>query len=75
MSFPLHSDVAKSSAAPVARESRITIRAIGKPQPGFWRKCWGYSLWFSGVSGIETVEPSTITTDRWWKSQSSGACR
>ena len=71
--FPLPPPTAASSTHPVARDSRTTIRAIGNPHPGFWATCWGYSAWFSGVSGMLTVEPSAITTLRPWNSQPSGA--
>ncbi len=46
--------------APDARLIRPTIRRIGKPSPGFWAFCWGYSFWLAGVSGMLAVVPFRI---------------
>lgn len=53
-----------SRTAPQDNEIIATRRAIGKPTPGFCPSGCGYVFWFSGVSGIETVVPSTSLTER-----------
>ena len=58
---------------PTARLKTTRSRAIGKPSPGAWLLGWGYAAWFRGVSGMITVEPSTILTGRPWKSQEASA--
>ena len=62
--LPAYGAMAKSWQAPVASESSTVIRARGKPRPA---ACWGgcgYIAWFSGVSGIETLDPSRMNTER-----------
>src|SRR3989304_3504794 len=62
--LPLHGPIAQLSTTPQPRETSATSRAIGKPSPGFCTPCCGYRAWFSSVSGIVTVVPSTIFTGR-----------
>src|SRR3972149_9731299 len=62
--LPLHGPIAQLSTAPQPRETSATSRAIGNPSPGFCSPCCGYRAWLSSVSGIVTVVPSTIFTDR-----------
>ncbi len=40
------------------RQETAAMRASGKPRPGFCTMGWGYARWFSGVSGIDTEDPS-----------------
>ena len=56
--------IAASSAAPVARQITMTKRASGKPTPGACVLGWGYTAWFSWVSGIDSPVPSTSLTAR-----------
>src|SRR5450759_2118812 len=62
--LPLHGPLAQLSTAPQPRETSTTSRAIGNPSPGFCPLCCGNRAWLSSVSGIVTVVPSTIFTDR-----------
>ena len=43
----------------------------GKLRPGFWLRLCGHAAWFSGVSGIESIVPSTILTGRLPKGRSA----
>ena len=54
--------MAASSAAPVARQITMTRRASGKPTPMACVPGWGYTAWFSGVSGMDSPVPSTSLT-------------
>ena len=56
--------MAASSTVPTANENTTSTRAIGRPQPGACVLACGYSAWFSGVSGMVIVEPSTTRTRR-----------
>ncbi len=42
----------------------MTSRASGKPTPAACVLGWGYTAWFSGVSGIDSPVPSTSLTAR-----------
>ena len=50
-----------------------TIRTSGNPSPIPCAFDCGNASWFSGVSGIEAVVPSTSATRRPFQSQASGA--
>ena len=65
--------MAASSTAPVARQSKTTIRPIGNPSPAFWLLDGGYSAWFSGVSAKVMVAPSTRRTRRFCQCHPAGA--
>src|SRR3990170_1843516 len=62
--LPLHGPIAQLSTAPQPKETSATNRAMGNPSPGSCPPCCGYHAWLSRVSGIVTVVPSTIFTDR-----------
>ena len=64
MPLPSYGAMAKSWQAPVASDSNTVIRASGKPSPGCCVGGCGYIAWFSGVSGIETFDPSAMNTSR-----------
>jgi hypothetical protein len=46
---------------------------MGKPRPLCCCVCCGYSGWWAGVSGLETVDPSTSLTVRPFHGQLTGA--
>src|SRR3990170_3495523 len=62
--LPLYGPIAQLSTAPQPKETSATSRAMGNPSPAFCPLCCGYRAWLSSVSGIVTVVPSTIFTDR-----------
>jgi hypothetical protein len=53
----------------VAKDSMATALAIGNPTPGFWQSNCGDSAWFSGVSGMVIVKPSTSLACRSFHNQ------
>ena len=73
VSLPLQGPVARSRTTPVASEIRATSRAIGNPSPLGCELDYGNSFWFSSISGIEIVVPSTIVTRQPFQTQPSRA--
>ena len=71
--FPSYWPMAASSTVPTANENTTSTRAIGRPQPAACVLACGYSAWFSGVSGMVIVEPSTTRTRRPCQNHSRGA--
>jgi hypothetical protein len=70
--LPAYGPSASDSTAAQLRLITATSRASGKPNPGFCVGGCGQSFWFSFVSGIETVVPSTTFTGRPPKSRPAG---